>query len=552
MIPTFDSTFLVEDIHDPALGIWSKSSLKQKDEEKSSDKENNSMTEAKVANSNQNCDRFVSENFVSTSPWYHQRFGEDAYDSELNQDSDNFSDDGSTKGNPGFVGSLFSWTSDIRSLAVCFQQTAGDVAHFVHTAAMNVAHEIALMDECEQREEEERLRRAIIHENEKYREDQRDKYSLFEPIHDYDLFCRNHLLPWHVPKISESPDASKVVLNRYDHHYDEDLKLKSKILAISSSSFYEKVLQQQLESHDDDDFLLDDKWVHLILRLIKIDNNLFIRIQEFITNSRKHQESTISNPDDDGYDFSRKSSILNDFSLCHVFVSEKTKHFWNYYFRQVAQIRKDHLMSLNSTGIMKSVISSEDDRITSQDHDKSGECKENNSSCVDVEENTLSFNNDSNGINNDISNFGIVPSISNENDEQQHDECGSQNSLVVTDDDVEESDEENIVVDMKYNLMIPSIVLPNTIGNNAIRSTTMISPVKNLYFSTPFQQGEQDDRFLDDDDDIDESSYVFCIHKDINNSDMPRSLYCNKLDIASAPTSANSLSSLVIVDAPTF
>jgi hypothetical protein len=51
------------------------------------------------------------------------------------------------------------WLSDFRSLAICIKDTAGDVASFVHTTALTVAHEITMLDdEYQQQQEELRLR----------------------------------------------------------------------------------------------------------------------------------------------------------------------------------------------------------------------------------------------------------------------------------------------------------------------------------------------------------------------------------------------------------
>lgn len=537
MIPTFDSTFLVEDIHDPALKLWSKSDCKIKEEETSSEGSSKSRIETEIAGMNQNSNWFGSKNGVPSSQWNHQKYDDD----------DNFSDEDSVKASQGYVSSLFSWTSDLRSLAVCVKQTAGDVAQFVHHAAMNVANEIALMDEFEQREEEEKRRKLEMEDQNKDRQHLVDSYP-GKTNHDYDMFCRNHLLPWHISKKDES-DSNMVEFNSYELRYDEDMELKSKILEICRSSFYEDILQLQKLSHDDgdDDFVLDDKWVHLILRLIKIDNNLFLRIQEFIKNVKNNQQITAKQYDEDSC-FCRESSASkekNDFRSHHVFVSEITKPFWNFYFRQVAEIRKDHLSSLDCTDKHDKSV---DYSTSTEKFIKSKECITNT---LRFENSTDTFNQDigSSVINNGTCSLEIGPNRSNIYGKAEDEECGSENSLVVTDDDVEESEEEDIAVAMKNNVMIESLIVPNTIGKHVVESATPTGTNPN--FPSSFEQGQQGDMFPEDiDDDIDESSYVFCIHKEIG--DMALNRCSSKLVIASAPASANSISSLVIVDAATL
>lgn len=123
--------------------------------------------------------------------------------------------------------------ADFRTLALTLRETAGGVVSFVHRSAINVANEIALL------EEEDDLNYDISNLD-------------VEPLH----------LPWE--------------LKNEDGNYEEDEDLKKRILVLSKSeiSFSKPFLSRKTEDHDRDDFVLDDARAHVIRQLLKIDPQL--------------------------------------------------------------------------------------------------------------------------------------------------------------------------------------------------------------------------------------------------------------------------------------
>jgi hypothetical protein len=123
--------------------------------------------------------------------------------------------------------------ADFRTLAITLRETAGGVVSFVHRSAINVAHEIALLEEVDDLVADESNLEA-------------------EPLH----------LPWEI----ENEEGV----------YKEDEYLKKRIMDLSEreSTFMEPFSSHATEEEDNDDFVLDDARVHIIRQLLKIDHQL--------------------------------------------------------------------------------------------------------------------------------------------------------------------------------------------------------------------------------------------------------------------------------------
>jgi hypothetical protein len=137
------------------------------------------------------------------------------------------------------TGWLVGIGADFRTLAMTLRETAGGVVSFVHRSAINVANEIALL------EEEDYLAAASDESNS----------GNCEPLH----------LPWEIKKNVEG-------------EYAESEELKKRILDLSmrESNFMKPVSSRTTKNEDeeDDDFVLDNARVQIIRHLLKVDPQL--------------------------------------------------------------------------------------------------------------------------------------------------------------------------------------------------------------------------------------------------------------------------------------
>ena len=144
-------------------------------------------------------------------------------------------DTGSFSGEESFLDAI---GADFRTLACSLRETAGGVASFVQRSAMNVAAEIARL------EEEEEVRSHHYHQNEE------------EPENELPL-----RLPWEVQFQGNG-----------DFHEDNTLKERILQLSANDSNFLRPVDNEAASLTED--FTFDDARVHLIRHLLEIDSTL--------------------------------------------------------------------------------------------------------------------------------------------------------------------------------------------------------------------------------------------------------------------------------------
>ena len=169
-------------------------------------------------------------------------------------------DDPSSGGGSGWFGGI---GSDFRNLATSIKDNLppaiGGIANFVHESALSIAAEIAEM------ERDEELGAAARENEENYNASS----SLASNVHADNTVESSMSLPWEVTNEQNDNEKDPVFVT------DEELMEKILTLSLKETTFLEPFSPSQTNQADCiSTFVLDTRRIHLIRRLLDIDENL--------------------------------------------------------------------------------------------------------------------------------------------------------------------------------------------------------------------------------------------------------------------------------------